>query len=200
MVVYLDTLESYLLAILFMTTDAFLVFTISVFAMTHRAYQGAWYHAFVAAFATLIIVYLAGVNTYKRWWNNACRNRVQPEYRNQSRFAIQQPTRDGYDYILGAFGGNPRDLGTRRNLAAALGVWSCLLFWRQPERVRRYGRQSYNAGRRDFEMSSDFLAWVHQKRDEYFGRRSVAPNQVVTEATRERALGRTTGMSDVMLT
>lgn len=203
MVVYLDTIKAYLLAILFMTLDAVIVLSVSVFAMIRKSTASYRTHGPVALLTTMIIVYLAGSNAFRRWWHIACRNRVIPELAGNSvrkqRFAIFQPTRDGHDYIFGTFEDerrqamNPWDLGTRANLKAALGGWSCLLFWRQPARVRRYGSELRGLQRSDFEMSEQFWAWVYRKVLE--GRERTASGGGTAEAVATPADRRTVARS-----
>lgn len=172
MVIYLDTIKPYLLAILFMTLDAIIVLSTSIFALIDRSLGSYRVHGPVAIMTALIIAYLSGSNAYKRWWHIACRNRVDPELDREGRkfkkmrFAVAVPRIIEQDYIFGAFEDerrralNPWDLGTMKNLRATLGGWSCLLFWRRPARIREYGTSSRST---DFEMSEHFWAWFYHQ-------------------------------------
>lgn len=212
MVVFLDTIKPYLLAILFMTLDAIIVLFISVFALTERSMGSYRVHGPVAILTALIIAYLSGSNAYKRWWHIACRNRVDPEMDHETRkfkklrFAVELPARGEQDYFFGAYEDarrralNPWDLGTKENIRVALGGWSCLLFWRQPARVREYGTSS-RLQRTDFEMSEQFWAWFYRKVLEGRERAASGPNRITVEtvvqdmAADRRAASRSSGNS-----
>lgn len=197
-VIFLDTIKPYLLAILFMTLDAIIVLSISVFALTRRSMGSYRVHGPVAIMTALIITYLSGSNAYKRWWHIACRNRVDPELDKEAhkfkkmRFAVVLPRIIEQDYIFGAFEDerrralNPWDLGIMENLRAALGGWSCLLFWRQPARVWEYGTSSPSKNT-DFEMSEQFWAWHYSKILE--GRERAGLGRITTETVAQAIYG-----------
>ncbi|KUI70211.1 hypothetical protein VM1G_06320 [Cytospora mali] len=193
-IVYLDSMKAYLLTILFLAVDAVIVLALSTFAISHRGHSMSILHAPMSVLATLIITYLAGGNTVKKWWQLAFRNRIGPEegHRHDHLFAIAVGTRDIPDFIFSTYIGSPWDLGIRGNLTEVLGsTWTWFLFWVRPRRVQDYRKNGYLANQSDFQMSADFMSWVANKRLEH-SRLKIATRTARTEEGR-RAMGHSIG-------
>lgn len=189
-IVYLDSIKAYLLTILFLAIDAFIVLALSTFAIAHRGHSMSVLHAPMSVLTAFIITYMAGCNVVKKWWQLAFRNRILPEegLRHNHLFAIAVGTRDLPNLIFSAYEGNPWDLGTWGNLKEVLGdKWTWFLFWVHPRRVKDYRKNGYLANQSDFQMSADFASWVANKRLEHSRSRAATRTARIEEG--RRALG-----------
>lgn len=170
--VWLDTIKSYLLTILFLLMDAIIVVIISSVAISRSGRSSAVFHAPAVIRAVAVVMFLAGSNLWLKVRDLALRNVTIPE---KSQLRRVREVRGGFWFALlrdrpedepdfAFYTGNPWDLGWRRNLSQVFGerLWDCLLPWTQPPRVRRYADHRHVT---DFEMSDAFWEWVRDTKE-----------------------------------
>ncbi|KAL8310994.1 hypothetical protein RB597_001823 [Gaeumannomyces tritici] len=167
--IWLDSIKPYLLLLASMVIDAAFCLCCCIISFALQESRDAIPLGVCALASGFLVVYHGWYNVCMQWKYLGVNNSVHMEhskYRHKHHFALVKSTPWGKELRYFIYDGNPWDLGSRTaNLRAALGasIWEWPLFWRQPERVEKYGRYGSES---DLPMSERFLAMVRRLREE----------------------------------
>ncbi|KAL8393853.1 hypothetical protein RB595_003562 [Gaeumannomyces hyphopodioides] len=167
--IWLDSIKAYLLLLASMVIDAAFCFCCCLVSFTLQGSRDAIPLGVCALASGFLVLYHGWNSLCLQWKYIGVNNSVATEYskyRHSHHFALVKSTPRGKQLQYFNYDGNPWDLGSRTaNLRAALGAsfWEWPLFWRQPERVEKYGRGSSES---DLPMSERFLAVVRHLQGE----------------------------------